>query len=782
MAASPAVLWSTSNLFCLSLLFSAVTTNGNTTSYILNMTLFWEQNVTYDSTDNYPTTQPTEFEPTTQRPTSGSTQEPAQPTLPIDPLPAAGRLLSPVSSVDRLCPCDEHKDVCDINCCCDKECNEEVALFTSCSVDMVRQACVGNKQLCSRDVASYSLGSTIDGYSELQLSVQKEMNYDIFCIQSQNRVDGFSHPSPTLPTDSNFDLLFKQFTSFMFGSAQNSGQVSTAELQVLTGYQYGDVMMTAEQSGQRGIFWLPAPSVTADCMDTSPAVFLKDQSSQCSRHLVLEQHCSNLPALSLDTYANIKFFALVPVEVASVILQSVDGTQTEQKKRGGENLIPVLLNPTVCANVVLKVAYLIKYNPTGEIVNVTVSLVLGFVREELLPLEQGFHVTFLQEDGEEVAVHNSGNPGYVLGLPLVLEDAANCSLVFQVLLDVLRGPNYPQYVASFGNSPLDHPLDWVPIRSNFNPKSSSISSPNSSPDPSFCLQDRLKGCGLLGLPVPTCQLRQESHRPTWSDGGLLLQPDGIPYFQCPPPGSGGCRHDRHQRETLRPQLRTAASTMEAENMVHSDSMSPASLGICEKLFRRWELKTSLTEGSARRSQQTLTIRLGLPGTPEPKLCVEVSPTISGQYLSTSYMSSGSFPPSEVTFHVPIARVLVQGLGRRGPPPRLLPKPHCTGPLMDLPVGGEPTEAQSCGIPLSFHLEIEWTKYGSMLNPQAQIVSIKEVIQTNTTSLARLSGGSSVLSVRSSVAFIPVSASALSGYRATPTINAKLPFDFFFPFV
>ncbi|KAI3361283.1 hypothetical protein L3Q82_013468 [Scortum barcoo] len=29
-----------------------------------------------------------------------------------------------------------------------------------------------------------------------------------------------------------------------------------------------------------------------------------------------------------------------------------------------------------------------------------------------------------------------------------------------------------------------------------------------------------------------------------------------------------------------------ASTMEAENMVHSDSMSPASLGICEKLFRR----------------------------------------------------------------------------------------------------------------------------------------------------------------------------------------------------
>ena len=66
-------------------------------------------------------------------------------------------------------------------------------------------------------------------------------------------------------------------------------------------------------------------------------------------------------------------------------------------------------------------------------------------------------------------------------------------------------------------------------------------------------------------------------------------------------------------KTLQPQLRVAASTIEAENMVHSDSMSLAFLGSWEKFSRRWELKTSLTESSARRSQQTLTIRLGLPG-------------------------------------------------------------------------------------------------------------------------------------------------------------------------
>lgn len=48
--------------------------------------------------------------------------------------------------------------------------------------------CRSNKQLCSQDVASYSLRTTIDGYSELQSSVQKETNNDVFCIHSQNRM------------------------------------------------------------------------------------------------------------------------------------------------------------------------------------------------------------------------------------------------------------------------------------------------------------------------------------------------------------------------------------------------------------------------------------------------------------------------------------------------------------------------------------------------------------------------------------------------------------------
>ncbi|MED6293590.1 hypothetical protein CHARACLAT_012046 [Characodon lateralis] len=69
---------------------------------------------------------------------------------------------------------------------------------------------------------------------------------------------------------------------------------------------------------------------------------------------------------------------------------------------------------------------------------------------------------------------------------------------------------------------------------------------------------------------------------------------------------------RQAPQTLRPQLQAAASTIDAENMLHLDSMYPTSLGIWSKLSRKWEFNTSLGEGSARCSQQTVTMRLGLP--------------------------------------------------------------------------------------------------------------------------------------------------------------------------
>ncbi|KAI3363184.1 hypothetical protein L3Q82_011551 [Scortum barcoo] len=85
---------------------------------------------------------------------------------------------------------------------------------------------------------------------------------------------------------------------------------------------------------------------------------------------------------------------------------------------------------------------------------------------------------------------------------------------------------------------------------------------------------------------------------------------------------------------------------------------------------------------------------------------EISPTISSRYLSTSRTSSGSFPPSEVTFHVPIARVLVQRIGSSRPPAttdcypnHIAPAPHgpsCGRPLT-IWIGGHPSSTLALNI-------------------------------------------------------------------------------------
>lgn len=95
MSASVYVVCSVLNFFYLFLLFTAVTTNYNATSYNLNTTAFTDQNLIYNVTDS---SAAPEFEFTTPTPSSSSTEDPVTPTVPGEPLPASGRLLTPGTS------------------------------------------------------------------------------------------------------------------------------------------------------------------------------------------------------------------------------------------------------------------------------------------------------------------------------------------------------------------------------------------------------------------------------------------------------------------------------------------------------------------------------------------------------------------------------------------------------------------------------------------------------------------------------------------------------------
>ncbi|CAL8403509.1 unnamed protein product [Arctogadus glacialis] len=604
---APLAVCMKSILLIIIILSNASSIDGNYSSYNssveLNIDGNFKEELLNSSTTEYELSEITSTPaPGTDVSLPGTDVSPPGTDVPLtvpEPLPLSGRLPTGVPQVGRLCPCDKQRDACDLNCCCDPQCGGEAALFTHCSISTVS----GNQQLCQHDVVHYSLGKTGEGFSTQDTFIQKYVNADIFCIHSQNNVESLSYSLPAVPTDTNFDSLFKAFEDLP--SSSGSDPVSP----VSPGYQYGDVIDTLGENGERGILQFPAAAVNTNCLDTNPAAFLKQQVSRCTISMVVDRDCSKLQALHMITYTGLRVLSgknenatVVAVVLTSANLKSLEETLSPVELGPAMTLEPTLVNSTLCLNVVQQVSLVVKYNPAGEIVNVSAALVLGPVSGTALSLELQFGITFVQEeDGQDGMVQRSGNPGYVTGLPssdprgtlsilqggreqdclrgaharspvlfaqamvsgctLKLEEGANCTLVSDMLLEVLRGSAKMQYVAAFGTTTLDGSLDWVPLET----------------------------------------------------------------------------------------------------------------------------------------------------------------------------------------------VLMSG------------------------------EAQSCIIPLSHHLEIQWTKYGSLENAQARIVSIKEFIHNNSSNMALLFGGSTSVTVTSSVSFVSVSTPSEPGFQAPPTIDAKLPFEFFFPF-
>ncbi|MBZ3891482.1 Tectonic-1 [Sciurus carolinensis] len=88
---------------------------------------------------------------------------------------------------------------------------------------------------------------------------------------------------------------------------------------------------------------------------------------------------------------------------------------------------------------------------------------------------------------------------------------------------------------------------------------------------------------------------------------------------------------------------------------------------------------------------------------------------------------------------------------------------------------------SCQLPVALVIEVKWTKYGSLLNPQARIVNVTAKLVSSSFPEASAGNERTVL-ISSVVTFVAASAPAEPGFRARPAINARLPFNFFFPFV
>ncbi|XP_055565532.1 tectonic-1 [Falco biarmicus] len=421
---------------------------------------------------------------------------------------------APVTDVAKLCVCDLLVAQCDVNCCCDPDCSaDDFSLFTTCSVPIV----TGDSRLCSQKAAVYSLDVEANPPERI-FKLIDQVNPSVFCIHATNYEQALSFSSPEMPTSENFDQLLKRFGSAAFSAELDNWNMNTdaqnpSDVNETYRYEYGVPIQTVD-----AFLRLPSPVVSSWCSDANPAGFLVNQATKCTRSVSVEK-CDNIQAVSMLFYISSSILAvpksshMVNITVQSIVVQSLNGMRTLLNSSDALRL--PMISDELCINIVHGVSYHITYTDTGEIIEAAASFVLGVINKEVLSIQQSFEISFTQVNTKPVPL--SGNPGYVVGLPIragfrpqgsgiiqnmnkygqltILQSTSHqdclaaqgaripilfgynmisgcklritatmkCQPLAQTLLDLLKGQSFPEYVASFGNSQAQDVLDWVPI-------------------------------------------------------------------------------------------------------------------------------------------------------------------------------------------------------------------------------------------------------------------------------------------------------------------------------
>uniref|UniRef100_H0WIJ6 Tectonic family member 1 n=1 Tax=Otolemur garnettii TaxID=30611 RepID=H0WIJ6_OTOGA len=449
---------------------------------------------------------------TTERPKS---TEAASATL--GPSPSARPPVSPrptpVTDVAALCVCDLSPGQCDINCCCDPDCSSvDFSVFSTCSVPVV----MSNNQFCSQKAAIYSMNFTANPPQRV-FKLVDQINPSIFCIHITNYKSALSFINPEVPDENSFDKLMKTSDGFTLNTESDVSFTTKLDAPNTAKYEYGAPVQTSDS-----FLRFPLPLSSSLCTDHNPAAFLVNQAVKCTREINLEE-CDQIEALRMAYYSSPEILRIkkkekkVSITVQSIVMQSLNKTLTQLERT--TVVWPMLINAgpvSICKNVVLEVKYSLTYTEAGEVIKADLSLLLGTVSSITVPLQQKFEIHFTQQNTKPVPL--SGNPGYVVGLPLAagtqpqkisgiiqtmnrygqltilhstveqdclavegirtpvlfgynmlsgcklrLTRALPCPLVAQRVESLLKGQAFPDYVAPFGNSRAQDVLDWVPI-------------------------------------------------------------------------------------------------------------------------------------------------------------------------------------------------------------------------------------------------------------------------------------------------------------------------------
>ncbi|XP_069100072.1 tectonic-3 [Pleurodeles waltl] len=382
------------------------------------------------------------------------------------------------------CTCDLSPGTCDINCCCDPDCNlsDPLVVFTYCllgSTESVSQRCVDSTLIFRHNTPLTNTNNDTATPNQ-------------FCIQvNDSSLNFFSNQQNV--TESDFPGIVAQYggPSFIQSNEPDPSNPSF--------YKVGDPILTLSNSSTLGVLrQLVAQGPGGRCADTNPAGFLEAHNSSCVRTFTnLNHSCTRDPLLGADWYY--RFFSVlkVPNTVNGSVSQQVPVTPASTPKG------PFLLGSS-CINIVSEVSYVIDYIGTEGIHNVSVFFTLTNLSGDLGSSFLHRFSVFFQSSLQIVqgTVQRSGNPGYIVGAALLtsvggtripvtimqsqndgtcsthsrsialfglnmrtgcrLSEAASnsCTGFSEELMKILLGTQPPQNLATFGNANPSNSTEW----------------------------------------------------------------------------------------------------------------------------------------------------------------------------------------------------------------------------------------------------------------------------------------------------------------------------------
>ncbi|XP_055447661.1 tectonic-3 [Psammomys obesus] len=417
-------------------------------------------------------------------PNSSEGPAPWTPSMPenatTDPFPAL-----------PICVCDLTPGTCDLNCCCDKDCEllHPRTVFSFCLPGSVRSSnwvCVDNS-LIFRSNSPFPSRVFTDSSGITH-----------FCVLVNNSKLNYFQKLPTVNA-TNFEALAAEFGGQSFtltSETQPSRPFYRAGDPILTYYPSLSVVSLLRQPAAVGAGGL--------CAENNPAGFLESKSTACTRFFRdLASSCTSEPALDAASYYN---FTVLKVPRGVTDLQNmkfqVPVTVASQSS-------PPLLAGNTCQNIISQVIYEIETNGTFGIQKVSVSFrQTNLTVKPGVSLQQDFIIHFRAFRHREAAFPTgprSGNPGYLIGKPLLVltghlghsmtllksegngicsvkrhevqfgmntvsgcklrPKEANCSHLQTEIYQTLHGSPRPDHVAIFGNADPAQKGGWTRILS-----------------------------------------------------------------------------------------------------------------------------------------------------------------------------------------------------------------------------------------------------------------------------------------------------------------------------